>query len=118
MKTIRLAIALLISLLLLSACGGRTAVIFDNQTVCSSIRVELTNDQTGITEVYDVAAGETLTVDVQPNSSYTYYINYSAGSTIGAGNRCSGEYRGQVTVPPGASQHFNLTVATPTPSPQ
>ncbi len=115
MSKIRVAVAVLISLISLSACVGRTAVIFDNQTVCNSIRVELTNDQTGVTEVYAVLAGETLTVDVQPNTTYTYYIDYSAGNTPGAGNQCSGEYRGQVTVPLGASQRFSLTVATPTP---
>lgn len=116
MPKIRVAVALLISLISLSGCVGRTAVIFDNQTVCSSIRVELTNDQTGVTEVYAVAAGETLAVDVQPDVSYTYYIDYSAGNTPGAGNQCSGEYRGQVIVPLGASQRFSLTVATPTPT--
>ncbi len=116
MKKIRPAMAMASALLLLSACVGRTAVVFDNQTVCSAIRVELTNDQTGMAEVYTIPAGETLAIDVLPNTSYTYHIDYSGGNTGGTGSRCSGEYRGQVTVPPGASQRFNLTVATPTPS--
>lgn len=104
-------VALLIgSVLILSACAGQTGLVFTNQTACGTIYIELTNGQTGITDTYEVAQGETLSVEVNANVTYAYLVDYE-----GEGSICTGEYRGQVMVPMGSSQTFNLTAATPTP---
>lgn len=105
-----LAIILLGATLGLTACVGQTALIFTNQTACGTILVELTNNQTGITESYEILQGETLAIEVTANITYAYLVDYQ-----GEGSICTGEYRGQVVVPAGASQTFNLAAATPTP---
>lgn len=107
-----LAMLLGLMLLGLTACAGQTAVVFENNTTCGMIRVELTNATTTNTEFYDIAQGETVTVEVTPNTTYSYFINYR-----GEGSICSGEYRGQIVVPGGSTQTFNLEAATPTPLP-
>ncbi len=106
------ALLMLGLLTLLSACTGQTALIFENASGCGTIHVELTNQQTSVVEVYDVAPGQQLTVAVTPDITYTYRVDFGGADSI-----CSGEYRGQVTVPSGSSQTFNLTAATPTPAP-
>lgn len=105
-----LAILLFGLMVVLSACVGQTALVFANQTSCGTIHIELTNSQTGITDSYDVLEGETLTVEVTPNTAYSYFVDYQ-----GEGSICTGEYRGQVMVPAGSAQTFNLAAATPTP---
>lgn len=113
MKRHALLLAVLLGLMLgLSACSGQTAVIFENNTACGTIRVELTNTTTSATQVYNVAQGEQVTVEVSANTTYSYFIDYR-----GEGSICTGEYRGQVVVPNGSSQTFNLEAATPTPQP-
>jgi hypothetical protein len=103
-------------ILILTACTGATEVVFRNQTTCGTIRVELLNSQTNLTEYYDIPTGETITVPVTPNVPYTYRVDYSFSGTNADGFTCIGDYRGQVVVPSGASQRFNLTAATPTPA--
>ncbi|GAB4527254.1 MAG: hypothetical protein Kow0063_02320 [Anaerolineae bacterium] len=118
MKQHRLLTILLAgSLLLLSACGGTSTLVFDNQTVCGTIQIELTNSQTNVTETYQVAMGQTLTIEITPNVTYHYVVDYSATGGNEAGYVCVAVHRGEVSVPPGASQKFNLTAVTPTPSP-
>lgn len=113
MKRHALFLAMLLGLLLgLSACSGQTALIFENNTACGTIRVELANAATAVTEVYEVAQGSRVTVEVTANTAYNYFIDYRGENSI-----CSGEYRGQVIIPGGASQTFNLEAATPTPRP-
>lgn len=112
-----LAALLAASLLLLSGCGGTSTLVFDNQTVCGTIQIELTNSQTNVTETYQVAIGQTLTIEVAPNVTYQYVVDYSATEGDEAGYVCVAVYRGEVSVPPGTSQKFNLTAVTPTPSP-
>ena len=107
-----LAVILLALMVGLSACSGPTALVFANNTTCGTIRVELTNTQTNTVETFDISEGETLTVEVAANVSYAYFVDYA-----GEGSICSGEYRGQVMVPVGSSQTFNLEAATPTPAP-
>ncbi|MBN1965873.1 MAG: hypothetical protein JW910_14570 [Anaerolineae bacterium] len=113
----RLALfALLTTALMLAAgCMGGTSVVFDNQTVCGTIQVELTNTETGITETYDVPMGETLAIDVTPNITYRYVVDYTVAGENADGFVCTAVHRGQVTVPTGTSQTFNLTAVTPTP---
>ncbi len=102
-------------LLLLSACVGQAALVFDNQTVCGTIRVDLTNTQTAEIKSYEVPVGETITVEVTPNIAYDYVVDYTAAGVNEEGYECIAIQRGQVTVPAGASQKFNLTAVTPTP---
>lgn len=111
----KLLLALVAGLLLvLAACSGQTALVFENETVCGTIQVELTNSQTGITETYDVPVGETVVVEVVPNVTYRYVVDYSVAENE-AGYVCDAIHRGQVTAPTGTSQTFNLTAVTPTP---
>ncbi len=113
MKRHAFFLVMLLGLMLgLSACSGQTAVVFENNTTCGTIRVELTNATTTSTEIYNISQGETITVEVTPNTTYSYFINYR-----GEGSICSGEYRGQIVVPGGSTQTFNLEAATPTPLP-
>ncbi len=108
-----LAILVTGSMLILSACSGATTIVFQNITECGTIRVELTNTETSATEVYDVPMSETVTIEVTANATYRFAVDY----TIGEGPyECVEIRRGQVVVPPGASQKFNLTAVTPTPS--
>jgi hypothetical protein len=111
-----LALLILVMMMVLSACVGSTTVLFDNQTICGTIRVELTNSQTNVTEYYDVPMGERLAIDVAPNINYLYVVDYTAAGVNEEGYECIAIHRGQVLVPPGASQLFNLTAVTPTPS--
>jgi len=104
-------------LVLLAACTNATAVEFDNRTVCGTIEVQLTNTQTNTTETYQVAIGQTITIDVAPSVTYNYVVDYTAAGTNEQGYECVAIQRGQVTVPLGATQRFNLTAVPPTPSP-
>jgi hypothetical protein len=106
-----LAVLTLGLLIMLSACVGQTALVFENLSGCGTIHVELANSQSTAVESYDIPQGQTLTVIVTPDLIYAYYVNYSGADSI-----CSGEYRGQVTVPSGSAQTFNLAAATPTPA--
>jgi hypothetical protein len=111
-----LAPVLVLMLLILAGCGGNSAVAFENRTVCGTIAVSLTNTQTGVEETRNVAIGETVTIDVAPNVPYDYVVDYTAAGTNDEGFRCIAVQRGEVTVPQGSTQYFNLTAVTPTPS--
>ena len=117
MKHQRMLIPVLLGLaLILTACGGASAVAFENRTVCGTIAVSLTNTQTGVPETRNVAIGETVTIEVAPDVPYDYVVDYTAAGTNDEGFRCVAVQRGQVTVPQGSTQYFNLTAVTPTPS--
>ena len=116
MKNHKLLLVFVMGLVLaLSACVGATTIVFDNETVCGTIRVDLTNTQTSVTEVYQVEIGETVTIEVSPNVVYSYVVDYTAAGENAEGFTCTAVQRGQVSVPPGSSQKFNLTAVTPTP---
>ena len=116
MKRSRLLFTLLAGLLLvLAACVGPTSVVFDNQSDCGTIRVDLTNTQNNVTETYNVERGQTLSIEVAPNVVYLYVVDFTAAGENEEGYECTAVQRGQVTVPPGASARFNLTAVTPTP---
>ena len=114
----RRALWILMGLLLivLAGCGGSSNLVFDNLTVCGTIQIDLTNTQTNTTETYQVDSGQTLSVEVSPNIAYNYVVDYSAGGATADGFECIAVHRGQVSVPAGATQTFNLTAVTPTPS--
>lgn len=113
MKQHAVLLALLLGLMFgLSACSGQTAIVFENNTACGTIYVELTNTETAITETYNITEGQSVTVEVLANVTYNYFVDYQ-----GEGSICSGEYRGQVMIPGGSTQTFNLEAATPTPQP-
>ena len=117
MKRQRILVPILLGLILvLAACGGNSAVAFENRTVCGTIAVSLTNTQTGVAETRNVEIGQTVTIDVAPNVPYDYVVDYTAAGTNAEGFRCIAVQRGQVTVPQGSTQYFNLTAVTPTPS--
>lgn len=111
-STIAVGLVLFAAITVLSACTSQTALILANNSECGTIHVELTNTQTSVTETYDLERGQTLTIPVAANITYTYFVDYGGEDSI-----CKGEYRGQVLIPVGASQTFNLTAATPTPAP-
>lgn len=113
---IALALLLLLMITMLSGCVGASAVTFDNQTQCGAIRVELTNSTNSITETYAVEIGESLTIEVESNVVYTYVVDYTAAEND-MGYECLAIHRGQLSVPGGSTQTFNLTAVTPTPPP-
>ena len=111
-----LSLLLLGMLAMLAACTNATTVEFDNRTVCGTIEVQLTNTQSNVTETYQVEVGKTISIDVAPNVTYNYVVDYTSAGTNEQGYECIAIQRGQVTVPLGATQRFNLTAVTPTPS--
>lgn len=117
MKRYRFLLILAVLMLcpMLAACTGPTTVVFENQTVCGTIRVELTNTQTNETVTRDVPVGETVSIEVVPSVTYNYAVDYTAAGVTAEGFRCTAIQRGQVIVPQGGSQKFNLTAVTPTP---
>lgn len=109
-----LAMLLTVLLLIITACTTETRLTFENNTVCGTIQIDLTNTQTNTTTSYHVAIGETLTIDVQPDVTYEYVIDYSAAED-GEGYTCVAIQRGEVTVPGGTTTQYSLTAVTPTP---
>ena len=101
-------------LLAIAACTTETRLVFENNTVCGTIQIDLTHTQNGTTESYQVANGETLTIDVQPDVPYAYVIDYSAAEDSD-GYTCVAIQRGEVTVPGGTITQYALTAVTPTP---
>ncbi|MFC1959677.1 hypothetical protein ACFLYO_03095 [Chloroflexota bacterium] len=110
-----LFIGMMLLTLGLTGCVGSTSIVYTNQTVCGTIRVELTNSQTGVTDTHDVPMGESLTLEVAPNITYAYVVDYTTADND-TGMQCIAIHRGQLNVEPGTSQTFNLTAVTPTPS--
>ncbi len=102
-------------LLAITACTTETQLMFENNTVCGTIQIDLTNTQNNTTETYRVPNGETLTIDVLPDVPYSYVIDYSAAED-GEGYTCVAIQRGEVTVPGGATTQYSLTAVTPTPA--
>jgi len=112
----------LLSLLLLSGCSGRSPfdrralIVFVNQSECGEIPVQLSNRASGEVKKLSVLSGATLEVEVTPDASYRYYVDFAATARTADNFKCTGVEQGDVSVPAGTRQTFNLASQKQTPA--
>lgn len=113
------------SLLLLASlagCSGRSPfdrralIVFVNQSECGEIPVQLTNRATGEIKKVSLLSGATLEIEVTPEVNYRYLIDFSATARTADNFKCTGVEQGDVSVPAGTRQTFNLASRKQTPA--
>ncbi len=62
--------------LLASACTGKTALRFSNETECGSATIKLTNMDSGSLQEITVEQSKSVTVELKPNVEYRYQVDY------------------------------------------
>jgi len=107
------SLALLLSLAL-AACGGETALSFDNQTECGTATIRITDTDTGNIRDYTLDEGDQIEIVIKQGVTYRYEVTY-AGREDSALN-CEPK-SGSVMVPNrGQTSRFTLLSVTPTPA--
>jgi hypothetical protein len=106
-------------IVLIAGCtrDNRARVIFDNQSACGTITARLTNTVTGEIKRADVAIGQRVEVEVQPDVFYEYQVDFTSAGRTADNYRCTAFKTGKVRVPAGTSQTFVLAAETPVPTP-
>lgn len=117
----RRIVFVLLALVAFSALSGcqdsRARVIFDNQSECGVIAVQLINSQTNEIASDRIAPGEKREFEVKPDVYYRYTVDFTAAGTTPDNYRCTSVEEGQVRVPAGTSQTFVLQSEKQTPQP-
>jgi len=62
--------------LIASACTGKTALRFSNETECGAATIKLTNTASGSLQEITVEQGKSVTVEMKPQVEYQYEVSY------------------------------------------
>ena len=62
--------------LLASACTGKTALRFSNETECGAATIKLTNMDSGSLQEITVEQNKAVTVELKPDIEYRYEVSY------------------------------------------
>lgn len=106
---------LLLSITSCGVIGGRTFVVFDNQSQCGTISYKLTNMNNSKLLEGSIEMGKKVEVEIEPDTAYTYEVDFTAAGRQPNGNLCTQKSSGQVLVPRGQSQTFTLQSQVVTP---
>jgi hypothetical protein len=118
-RPVRYLLLLVVFGALIAGCArdNRARVIFDNQSACGTITVRLTDTATDDIKRVDVAVGQRVEVEVQPDVFYEYLVDFTSAGRTAGNYRCTAVKTGKVRVPAGTSQTFVLAAETPVPTP-
>jgi hypothetical protein len=97
----------------LSACSTKTTLRFENNTQCGTATISLTNTSNSDTKQYTITQGDSVSIDIKENVTYTYHLQYAGqpGESVCDPKDATiqVQQRGQTTI--------DLRSATATPNP-